>query len=174
MSQAAMLGQVISCSEGLMLRLMAGFDDRMAVAQPPGLPNHLIWTLGHCAHTMSRLASMFDGAELPASDFAESAGSQENRAQFDITSICRESTPEDNADRYPTLIRSQEIYAAACHRLANAVAQLDERELNKTVQWHDGPISKVDLIARVCFHNGAHSGQILDLRRALKLPHAIG
>src|SRR5256885_8582910 len=39
-------------------------------AQPPGLPNHLAWSLGHLALAMHRAAERIDGAPVPGGDFA--------------------------------------------------------------------------------------------------------
>ena len=174
MGQAAILGQVVRCSEQFMLRLMVGFDEQSALEQRPGLPNHPIWTLGHCAFTMTRVAASFDGTDLPADDFTESDSDQGERVRFEIRSICRGSLPTSDSHMYPCLMRSQSIFASACQRLANTVSHLKDDELEAELQWHDGPISVVNLIARVCFHNGAHSGQILDLRRVLDMPRVIG
>ncbi len=174
MGQAVILGQVVGCSEPLMLRLLAGFDDESACRQLPGLPNHPIWILGHCGFTMSRVATIFDEVEVPATDFSEGLPSEGPRTSFEIPTICRGSVPTSQGMTYPNLQRSQEIYAAACQRFAQAVSQIKDHELHVDLQWHDGPISKINLIARVCFHNGAHNGQILDMRRALKMPRVIG
>ena len=94
--------------------------------------------------------------------------------RFVIDSICIGSLPTSDPQIYPCLMRSQSIYASACKRLARAVSQLKDDELEAELEWHDGSISVVDLISRVCFHNGAHSGQLLDLRRALDMPRVIG
>lgn len=167
------LAKAIEATEGLLLRFVADFDDDTRAAQAPGLPNHVIWVLGHCARTMNKLASMFDGQPLPATDFIEGDGTQGDATRFDAHSVCFDSVPSADADLYPSLERGRAVYAAACRRLAGAVRQLDSSSLGATVEWHDAPIRTDDLVLRVGFHNGAHAGQILDLRRALGKPRVI-
>lgn len=39
-----------------------------------------------------------------------------------------------------------------------------------TVTWGRGETTARDLLVRMVFHNGMHTGQIVDLRRALGMP----
>jgi hypothetical protein len=45
--------------------------------------------------------------------------------------------------------------------------------LDQAVSWHGGEITLRSLVIRVAFHNGAHAGQLTDLRRALGLERVI-
>ena len=46
-------------------------------------------------------------------------------------------------------------------------------QLHETVSWGGGTTTKRDLAVRMAFHNGVHTGQIIDLRRALGMPRLI-
>ena len=58
------LAENVLQSRDLLKRYLAGFDDTNLTAQPGGpggLPNHVAWTLGHLAITMSRVIEKIDG-----------------------------------------------------------------------------------------------------------------
>ena len=166
------LALAIESTEGLLLRFLDDVPDDMRVAQAAGLPNHFIWTLGHCAMTMHKLASKIDGGALPEDDFSDGAGS--DPARFDAQAVCKGSSPAADAGHYPSMERGRAIYSNACRRLASTVRAIDPGELNSTRDWNGTSIPVIDLVLRVCFHNGVHAGQVLDLRRALGMPRIIG
>lgn len=159
-------------------RYLIGFDDANCTRQPTNLPNHVAWSLGHCAHTMHRVAGMFDGHGIPEGDFAagapdEGGPSHRRPTRFWIETIAFNSTPTDDAKVYPGMARSAEVYNAACDRLAGAIRAAADEKLDETVQWGIGPITLGVLCLRMIFHNGDHTGQILDTRRALNMPRVI-
>ncbi|MDG1899915.1 MAG: DinB family protein [Phycisphaerales bacterium] len=174
MSGPDSLARAIEATEGLLLRFVADVDDDMRAVQSPGLPNHFIWVLGHCSMTMNRLASLIDGTPLPDSDFFDGDGVRSDAGRFDAELVRFDSTPRGVAEDYPTMDRGRAVYAAACRRLAAVVRALDESELESTLDWHGAPVRIDDLVVRVGFHNGAHAGQVLDLRRVLGMPRIIG
>ncbi len=168
-----MLAKVIESTEGFLIRFVADVDEDARATQMPGLPNHVIWVLGHCAMTMNRLASLIDGEPLPASDYVHGDGTKGDTQRFDTQSVCFDSVPSADARLYPSMERGRVVYADACRRLAGVVRSLDDAALDSTIDWHDIPVRVEDLVMRVGFHNGAHAGQILDLRRAMGLPRVI-
>jgi hypothetical protein len=159
---AVTLEQVIRASGPLLTRFLEGFGDANATAQAPGLPNHAVWTLGHCALTMHKLGRAIDGGALPATDFAEGHGDPE---LFDTALVCFASVPLIDALRYPSMARAQVVFEAAIDRLARATASADD--LLAPINWHGVGIPAGQLVMRVAFHNGCHAGQLTDLRRAL-------
>lgn len=163
----------ILATKPLFTRFLAGFDEDSRTAQARALPNHVIWTLGHLALTMHRVAERFDGAALPASDFLTGDGRQGDETRFDTESVCIGSQPMDDGTMYPTLSTGVRIFEGACDRFAAAVRGASDAKLDETINWHDGPLPLWSLIARVCFHNGTHAGQLTDLRRALAMPPII-
>ncbi len=168
------LAIAIESTEGLMLRFLEDVEDDARTAQVEGLPNHFIWTLGHCAMTMHKLASKIDGQLPPDSDFIQGAGTGGEIEQFDTETVCKGSSPAPEASLYPDMERGRAIYSKACHRLAGAVRGLDPGELEAAREWNGTQIPLLDLVLRVSFHNGVHAGQVLDLRRALNMRRLIG
>jgi hypothetical protein len=71
------------------------------------------------------------------------------------------------------LSRGLEVFEAACNRLANAVRAADDETMNQEVPWGNAKISLWLLVMRLVYHNGTHTGQIVDLRRALGLERVL-
>jgi hypothetical protein len=168
-TRGEILAESILACKLLLGRYLVGFNDVTHVRQTPDLPNHVAWCLGHCAHTMHRVAEKFDGKPLPASDFITGDGTNgsRDRGYFDTEAVRFGSVPEDRHDRFPRLERSTEIYNQACDRLATAVSAAPESMLDEVVPWGQGTTPLRQLVLRMIFHNGIHAGQIADLRRAL-------
>ena len=163
----------ILATKPLFMRFLTGFDDSSRTTQTPHLPNHVIWTLGHLAMTMHRLAGRFDGSDLPDADFVTGDGTAGGEQRFDTESVSIGSQPTDDPSLYPTLARGAVIFEQACDRFAAAVRAGGEAKLDETLDWHDGQMPLWSLVARVCFHNGTHAGQLTDLRRALGMAPVI-
>lgn len=160
-------------------RFLPGFDESNRAAQAPGLPNHLVWSLGHLAMYHHRAAEQIAGLEpgtLPESDFVTGDGAAGDASRFDTESVCFASTPAPDARRYPSLSRGLEIHTASASSLAGAVRSLDDVTCARPITWGAAavPTSALVLATRMIHHTGTHVGQILDLRRALGLPRLIG
>lgn len=164
--QDVLADAVLAC-KGLSTRFLAGFTDGNRAAQADHLPNHLIWTLGHVALYINDAAGRLDGKPMPSSDFGPDLGAGQSRYAND--SIGFGSRPVSDPSRYPTLARGVQTYEAACDRLAAAVRRANEATLGKKVDWLGTQIPLAQLVSRVMFHAGVHTGQIMDLRRALGL-----
>lgn len=170
------LARAVEATNPLFVRFLAGFDDSNATAQSEHLPNHPAWACGHCALTMHRCAERFleDGLPLPEADFLTGSGREGTAERFDTESICFGSKPEDDSTLYPPIERGVEVFEAACARLAAAIRNSPEGQLEKSIPWHDGEMPLWLLIFRICFHNATHAGQVVDLRRALGMKPVIG
>lgn len=164
MTPQEVVASAVELSKVQMARYLAGFDDAASVKQAVNLPNHARWSLGHCAMTMHRVAEKLDGRPLPETDFAADVG---RSGRFHTESVAFGSRPADDDRNYPALARCVEIYNAACDRLAGAVRSLPEARLMEEVNWITFKMPLYQLVVRMCFHNGFHTGQIADLRRAL-------
>ncbi len=155
----------------LLARYLAGFDDTNHTRQAPGLPNHAAWCLGHLALTMHRCAEKIDGKGPSESDFFDSKsaspGVPRPRDRFDTESVCFGSTPTPDAGRYPSMARCVEIYANGCERIAATLRRADDADLDREVAWGQATIPAWAAGLRMIYHNGCHTGQIADLRRAL-------
>ena len=161
------LASAVDQSARLLTRYLAGFDDTNHTAQAEHLPNHAAWTLGHCALYMHRLAERLDENPLPADDFSPEPA----RRAFGTELVAFGSKPSASPDDYPPLARCTEIYESACHRLAHAVRDADAATLTRPLPWgKSGEFPIWQLVQRITFHNGTHTGQLADLRRALGFP----
>ncbi len=172
-SRADVLAEAVLASKLLLGRYLVGFNDVTHVRQTPDLPNHAAWALGHCALTMHRVAEKFDGQGLPASDFITGGSvtdgyrGSRDRGLFHADAVAFGSSPEDRHDRFPSLARCVEIFNAACDRLAAGIRAAPDARLDEVVPWGQATTTLWALCLRMLFHNGFHTGQIADLRRAL-------
>lgn len=173
MTRQQLLAEFILSTKPLFLRFLEGFDDSTRTVQATNLPNHVVWCLGHCALTMNRAAERFDDQPLPDNDFVTNEPASGDKQHFDTETVCFDSKPISDPEIYPTLIRAQEIFEAACDRFAQSVSDTSDAKLDEEIPFHSSqtPLSK--LIMRVCLHNSAHAGQIIDLRRALGMHQVI-
>jgi hypothetical protein len=168
-----LLADAILSSRDLLGRFLEGFSDANRTKQAENLPGHVAWILGHCALTMHRVAEDCDGRALPERDFVTGDGHAGGSERFDTESICFDSAPVDDPQRYPSMARCRAIFEAACQRLASAVRDASPGALEKMVPWVVGEIPFWKLVQRIAFHNGVHAGQIIDLRRGLGLDRVI-
>jgi hypothetical protein len=176
MSQrAAALARALDLSGPLLTRYLAGFTDHTRTTQATNLPNHVAWTLGHCAIAMHRLANRLTGEPAyPDADFVpgdaldpEHPGHATGR--YSVPSVVYGSTPIDRPSLYPSLARGVQAFDNARARLVSIVARFSDHDLDRQVPWQTGAMTAADLVARLAFHNGVHAGQITDLRRALRM-----
>ena len=173
MTRQEMLAEYVLSTKSFLVRFVAGFDDSTRTMQAENLPNHVAWSLGHCALTMNRAAERFDNKPLPETVFLMGDGTNGDPSRFDTESVCFDSTSTPDPSRYPTLQRATEIYEAACDRFAEAVRNTTDTKLDEMIDFYGSEIPLYTLIMRLCFHNGAHAGQIIDLRRALGMQRII-
>ncbi|MHC4217723.1 MAG: DinB family protein [Planctomycetota bacterium] len=159
MSSADQLADAIASTEQLLIRFLEGFDDSNATAQPAGLPNHAIWTLGHLALTMHRAAERIAADEFPL--------------PWDPEPFAFGSTPTAVREDYPALAEMLERFRRSFALLLEAVRGAGDDGLARDVTWGSSALTARDLAQRMVFHNGAHCGQLVDVRRALGLRPVI-
>lgn len=181
MNRQDLLAESILSTKVLLGRYLAGFTDVTHVRTVPGLPNHVAWSLGHLSITMYRAGALMkaaaqpgapaDPAPFPAGTFVTGDGTRGSRDKgcFDTEAVSFGSSPEERHDRYPTLTRCTEIYNGACDDLAKIVRALPDAAFDTPVRWGQAETPVWALCTRMVFHNGFHTGQIADLRRALGL-----
>jgi len=159
--------QNILTSRVLLARYLKGFGDANRTKQAPALPNHVAWNLGHLALTMYRAGELVGGKAPPAADFV--AGERGDAQRFGLEGVAFGSKPVDDPSIYPGYARCVEIFDGATESLAAVARNMSDEKFASTVTWGmAGNVIPVnDLFARMVFHNGAHCGQIADLRRAL-------
>lgn len=171
MNRQNLLAEAVEQSRTLLYRYLPGFTDANRTTQLPGLPNHLAWSLGHLALTMHRVAAMIDGKDLPADAFDKDA--QGDAQRFGTESVSFGSTPTDAPSRYPGVERCTAIFDGAVARLAGALRAADDAALDRAILWGKTTSTPGALALRMVFHNGVHCGQIVDLRRGLKLGNVL-
>jgi hypothetical protein len=172
-SAQQVLAASIEMCKHLTNRYLAGFNSLNHTRQADNLPNHIAWTLGHCALTMHRVAQQLDSQDLPDTDFSFepcSAATDDPTFCYHTESVAFNSRPVDDPAIYPSFERCVQIYERACERLAAAVAAASPEQLQQNAQWGRTELPLYALVVRIAFHNGMHTGQIADLRRALNMP----
>ena len=171
MTAQEVLADAIVSSRGLLERFLPGFDESNRTKQAPNLPNHVIWSLGHLAVTMLRCNDRVKGHDsprpLPEADWVTGTGKSGDIMRFDTESVGFKSVPVEEPSVYPSLVRGREIFAGAIETLASTVRNASDSALNRQTKWGTQPIRVADMVSRMVFHNGTHTGQIVDLRRAL-------
>lgn len=172
-SRSELLARAVEQSSTLLLRYLPGFDDSNCTRQAPALPNHVAWTLGHLALTMHRVSDKLDGKGIPETDFAPE-GSIAGRDRFARESVAFGSSPVGDPAQYPAMARCRAIFDVAINRLAECLKSAPDVKLDEVTPWGNASTSLSDLAIRMVFHNGAHQGQIADLRRALGMPRVLG
>jgi len=168
--QETLAGTVAAC-KGLSTRFLPGFTNANRTAQATHLPNHLMWTLGHVSYFLHVTAGRVDGKPVPEKDFGSDTGRRASR--YCVASIGFDSKPVDDPKGYPSLARGLAIFESACDRLAAAAKKADNAKLARKVDWLGMKAPLAQIIARSVFHVGVHTGQLLDLRRALGLERVL-
>lgn len=165
-THAELLAQGVESTKALVGRYLTGFDDQSALAQPAGLPNHVIWNLGHLALTMSRVTEKLDGRPLNPAWFTSGTSTPQT---FALESVAFGSQPSKPGQTYPSLSRATEIFNESVNGLAHAIRGASDAKLEESTPWGNGTTTLSMLIVRMVFHNGCHTGQITDTRRALNM-----
>jgi hypothetical protein len=163
-----LLAESVLNSRDWFKRYLKGFDDSTLTVQPPGLPNHCAWTLGHLAVTMGRATERLGGPRLPEDEFVKGNGRSGDSRRFDTESVSFGSTPVADLTLYPAIARAVEIFDNACARLAATVREAPEGVLAREVDWGAAKLTGRQLAVRMVFHNGTHAGELADIRRAMK------
>ncbi len=169
MNRQQTLAGVVRSSGPLLERYLAGFDDSNRTTTTPSLPNHAAWTLGHLALYNHRAAERFDGQPLPPDQFVSRDGLGGDATRFDTESVAFASDPATAPDAFPTMARAVEIMLASIERLAAAVESSSDAQLDSAMAWGRDSIPMWVSPGRMVFHMGTHTGQLIDLRRALGL-----
>jgi len=178
MTDPETLAQVVDATEPLLMRYLDGFTDENRAASAPGLPNHVIWTLGHLALYLRRATDRVAGREigpLPAADFVTGDGTAGDARRFDSESVCFGSEPTPDASMYPSLSRGVQVFSSANADFAATVRGLAPGHLDQETTWgvRRRVLTNAQLVQHMAFHNATHTGQIVDLRRALGIGRIV-
>ena len=175
MNQQQTLALAVRSTVPLLERYLTGFDESNRTTQGPGNPNHVVWTLGHLALVLNRAAEHVEG--VPAQDAPPGfvTGQTGSAEAFATESVAYGSTPTDDPDRYPTFARAVEMWRTTCERLASSCEAASDEALARPISWGKGAEqSCAQLVLRLVFHNGTHTGQLIALRKSLGMNKVVG
>jgi uncharacterized damage-inducible protein DinB len=158
-----MVPELVSCFErtvAFMQELVSDLSDEDMVLQPPGVPNHAAWTLGHVIHSCQAIAGEL-GVEpwLP--------GDWESRFGYG-------SSPVPVASQHPSKPALLAVLGEARDRLRSALLRIDERALAQPLPDERSrdmlPTVGHALMQVVAAHTAFHAGQLAAWRRAIGRP----
>lgn len=125
-----------------------------------------------CALYMHVARRALDETPVPEQDFSKELPRQQDL--FCTEDICFGSVPVDDPDRFPVLDRCVAVFRASGDSLAMGFEQASRDLLDRTTSWGSvKSLTFAELGLRMAFHNGTHTGQIIDLRRALGFDKVI-
>ena len=155
-----MIPELVSCFERTVAFLqdsVADLADEDLVLQPPGVPNHAAWTLGHVIHSCQAMAGEL-GAEpwLP--------GDWESQFGYG-------SSPTAVVSQYPSKAALLAALAEASRRLRTALLAMDQTALAEPLPDERVremlPTKGHALLQVIAAHTAYHAGQLAVWRRAI-------
>ena len=156
-----MIAELVSCFErsaAFMKELVADLSDEEMVLQPPGVPNHAAWTLGHVIHSCQAIAGEL-GAQPWLPDDWDS--------QFGYGSLPGGVAASPHAGRAALVA----ALAEATERLRAALLATDPARLTEPLPDEKArevlPTVGHALIQVVSAHTAFHAGQLAAWRRAI-------
>lgn len=160
-----MIPELVSCFERTLAFLhdsVADLSDEELVLQPPGVPNHAAWTLGHVIHSCQAMAGEL-GVQPWLPDDWES--------RFGYGSL-----PAAVASQYPGKAALLAGLDEASRRLRTALLELDQAALAEPLPDEQVreilPTKGHALLQIVAAHTAYHAGQLAVWRRAIGRPSA--
>jgi hypothetical protein len=154
-----MVAEIVSCFErtvAFMLGLVADVPDEEMTVQPPGVPNHAAWTLGHIIYSCQAIAGEL-GVEPWLLDGWERW-------------FAYGSTPDGSSSRYPRKAVLLAVLADASDRLRRALVTADPAKLAAPLPDEKArdilPSLGHAVVQVVAGHTAFHAGQLAVWRRA--------
>jgi uncharacterized damage-inducible protein DinB len=155
-----MIPELAACLErtvAFMRQSVADLSDEDIVAQPPGVPNHAAWTLGHVIHSCQAMAGEL-GVEPWLPPHWES--------QFGYG-----SSPAAVSSRHPSKAALLAALAEASDRLRIALLGMNEAALAEPLPDEAVremlPTKGHALLQIIAAHTAYHAGQLAAWRRAI-------
>jgi hypothetical protein len=140
--------------------LVGDLDDVGMIRQPPGVPNHPAWTVGHIVYSLQGIGEELGLEPWLPEDWAQRYGTG--------------STPTAEACAYSARQELLDTLTDACRRVRERLSALDDAALRRPLP--DERVRKIlptlgDAVLHVLVgHTAAHLGQLAVWRRAMGLP----
>ena len=151
-----MIDELIRVFEGTVRfveQAVEDLTDEEMVRQPPGVPNHATWTLGHVIYSCQGMATELGGAPWLPDDW---------EAEFGYG-----STPRVEKEGYLAKARMVELLVDARARLTNTLRGVDVSVLKQSLPDGAFPTMGDLLLQVVVAHTAYHAGQLAAWRRAI-------
>jgi len=161
-----MVPELVGCFERTVAYLresVADLSDEDIVLEPPGVPNHAAWTLGHVIHSCEAMAGELGVEPWLPRDWESHFGYG--------------SSPTAVTAQHPTKAALLAALAEASQRLCTALRAVDEAALTEPLPDETVramlPTKGHALLQVVAAHTAFHAGQLAAWRRAIGRP-AVG
>ncbi len=128
-------------------------SDEEMVEQPPGVPNHATWTLGHLIFSCQGMATELGATPWLPEDWESVFGYG--------------STPRSEGQLYPRKAELKALLSDAAVRLGDTLRAADEPVLSRELPGDDFPSMGHLLLQVVVAHTAYHAGQLAVWRRAM-------
>ncbi len=129
-------------------------SDEEMVQQPPGVPNHAAWTLGHIVHACHAMATELGTDPWLPEDWESVFGYG--------------SKPVAEVGEYPGKAEMQSLLADASARLCEALRGADAASLDRPLEDEDFPTMGHILLQVIVAHTAYHAGQLSVWRRCIE------
>ncbi len=137
---------------------VSDLSEQQMVEQPPGVPNHAAWTLGHVIHGCQAIAVELGAAAWLPDDW-------ESRFGYG-------STPRSSVEHYPPKTELLTLLACAATLLRDALLGTSDAVLRQALPDETLPTMAHLLWQVVVAHTAYHAGQLAVWRRAIGMPSA--
>ena len=137
---------------------VADLSEEQMVLQPPGVPNHGMWTLGHIIFSCQGITVELGAEPWLPDDWESTFG--------------YDSTPSSELSRYLKKPEMLELLDDSASRLCYSVRAADKSVLKQPLPDETLPTMGHMLLHVVAAHTGYHAGQLAVWRRAIGMPSA--
>jgi hypothetical protein len=139
-------------------RCVDDLSEQQMVEQPPEVPNHATWTLGHMIFSCQGVAVELGVKPWLPDDW-------ESRFGYG-------STPVPDATHYPKKSEMLSLLSDASACLRDTLLAVDQSVLDRSLPDETMPTMRHVLMQVVAGHSAYHAGQLSVWRRAIGMPSA--
>lgn len=156
-----MITELVSCFDrtaAYVCMLVADLTDDEMTLQPPGVPNHAAWTVGHLIHSCQAIAGELGVTPWLPDDW---------EGVFGYGTSPGRAASSAYASKEVLTTR----FTDACHRLRGALLSVDESRLRDPLpdrESHEVFATTADMLLQVvAAHTAYHAGHLAAWRRAI-------